>query len=42
MFDMINERALLLKFDAHELASIFTYFKIVLQVLGAPNGFCSA
>jgi len=32
----------LLKYDAHQLASIFIHFKMILQVLGAPNGFCSA
>jgi len=29
----------LLKFDAHLLASIFIYFKIILQVLGSLMGF---
>jgi len=37
MFHMINERALLLKFDAHYLASIFIHFKIILQVLRVPK-----
>jgi len=40
MFHMINKRTSL-KFDAR-LASIFIYFKILLEVLVAPNGFCSA
>jgi len=42
MFHMINKQALLVEVRCTLLASIFIYFKIILQVLEAPNAFCSA
>jgi len=42
MFHMIYKRALLVEVSCTLISLMFYFFKIILQVLGASNGLCSA